>query len=80
MLYPKLTVDELRPASRLGDEYEAEVSQFQRLAYNILILHRFHNNQKGVLVDKLRHAFIRKNAKPQEIRAANRKYLLKLAC
>jgi hypothetical protein len=37
------------------DEYEAEVSQLQRLMYNIMILRRFHNNQKEVLVDKLRH-------------------------
>jgi hypothetical protein len=50
-----LTVDELRPAERLGDKYEAEVSQFQSLMYNILILRKFHNNQKEVLIDKLRH-------------------------
>lgn len=41
-----LAVDQLQLASRLGDEYKAEVSQLEKLAYNMLILRMFYNNQK----------------------------------
>jgi hypothetical protein len=64
MLYPNLTVDELRNGRHLVDEYEAKVSQLQGLMYNLLILHRFHDKQKEVSVDKLRYDLYTDEWKP----------------